>query len=84
VLIALNEPENSVTVAQGPLAAIGQDDACDFDIEVAASSVSGSVACASIEVFEGGEPGGTASIQLQFTTTTVPMENGEGSPGEDE
>lgn len=78
VLVVFNEPEDSVTVAQGSAVAIGQDEACEFDIRVTESTVSGTVSCASVEVLRDGETAGTASIQLQFSTTTTPMEDGDG------
>ena len=84
-LVVFGEPSNSVTIAQGPNVAIGRDDACNFDITVTESSVSGSVSCAAADVMNGSEPSGqTASIHLQFSTTTHPMDSGDGDPGSDE
>lgn len=83
VLVVFNEPENSVTVAQGLTHAIGQDAACQFDVQVTESSVGGSITCPSVDVLDGAEKTGTASISLQFSTTSVPMAGGDdGSPDE--
>lgn len=81
VLVVFNEPENSVTVAQGPIHAIGQDAACTFNVHVTESTVAGSIACASVQVLNGTEPAGTSSINLQFSTNSVPMDHGSGDPG---
>ena len=70
VLIALNEPENSVTVAQGTTVAIGRDEACAFDIEVTGALVSGSVTCADIAVEQDGKSAGQATISVQFEAAT--------------
>lgn len=85
ITIALNEPGNYVIVAQGNAVAMAQDEACDFDIHVTESSVSGSVACASAEVTTDGVPSGTSSINLQFSTTSVPWDfsDGSGDPYDD-
>jgi hypothetical protein len=85
ILVVFGEPENSVTVAQGTNVAIGRDDACNFDITVTASSVSGSISCAAADVMNGSEPSGqTVRIELQFSTTTFPMDktSGNGDPGD--
>jgi hypothetical protein len=70
VLIALNEPENSVTVAQGTAVAIGRDDECAFDIEVTGALVSGTVACTDIVVERDGESAGQATISIEFEAAT--------------
>lgn len=82
ILIALGEPENSVTVAQGnPNVIIGNDAECKFDIKVTDGSVSGSVKCPKADIMTGfpSVPSGkTAVIDLQFSTSTTPMDNGGG------
>jgi hypothetical protein len=70
VFISLNEPENSVAVAQGSTQVIGTDDQCQWNIQVTPDLVSGSVSCAAAEVSREGEPAGTASINLQFSAQT--------------
>jgi hypothetical protein len=71
ILVAFNEPEDSVTVALGSLAAIGRDDACAFDVEVTAGLVAGTISCTDVDVLrDGEEPAGTASIALEFSATT--------------
>lgn len=70
VLVVFNEPEDSVTVADGSLTAIGQDDDCTFDIEVTSAIVSGHVRCADIDVSRNGEPAGTATVDLTFSANT--------------
>lgn len=82
ILITLNEGgQDTVTVAQGDLAAIGQDDDCQWNIEVTESSVSGTISCASVEVLRNTTaPAGTASIQLQFSTILTPMDEGDAEP----
>ena len=80
ILVVFNEPENSVTVTEGTTVAMGRDDACNFDIQVMPSSVSGSVSCASVEVMREGQSSGTSSIQLQFSTTSVPWDGASGEP----
>lgn len=81
ILVTLNESgQDTVTVAQGDLAAIGQDEDCEWNITVSASSVSGTVSCSAVEVWRNAtEPTGkTASIHLQFSTMLEPTEGGEG------
>ena len=84
ILVTLNESgQDTVTVAQGPLAAIGYDDDCRWAITVTASAISGTVACASVEVRRDFElTGGTSSIQLQFSMTLEPMDADGAPPGE--
>lgn len=85
ILIALGEPENSVTVSHGTdNVIIGSDDECKFDLTVTEGSVSGTVKCAKADVMTGlpSVPSGkTASIDLQFSTATSPMEAGGSDPG---
>jgi len=76
ILVVFGEPENSVAVSTGTTVAIGRDAECDFDIHVTESSVAGSVSCASVEVEREGQPGGTSSIHLEFSTTTAPNDDG--------
>lgn len=80
VFIGLNEPGNYVTVSQGNTMAMAQDDACQFDIDVAPSSVSGTVSCAAAQVLVDGQPSGTSSINLQFSLTSVPWDGEDGGP----
>jgi hypothetical protein len=84
ILIALGEPENSVTVAHGNSnVIIGSDDECRFDITVTDGSVAGRVSCAKADVMNGSVPSGeTAAIDLQFSTATHAMEGDDGGePG---
>lgn len=86
ILIALGEPENTVTVAHGNTSVIiGTDDECKFDIKVTDGSVSGTVKCARADVMTGfpSVPSGeTAAIDLQFSTSTTPMDDGSGGGDE--
>lgn len=70
ILVALNEPENSVTIAQGDLVAIGADDACSFQIQVTPTLVSGHIACPSVDVYQGEKVTGQATIELDFTASS--------------
>jgi hypothetical protein len=71
VLVVFNEPEDSVTVANGTRHAIGVDDACAFDVQVTAGLVAGHISCASVDVIDGDEDTGeNTSIQLDFSATT--------------
>lgn len=70
VLIALHEPENSVTIVDGDLRATGVDAECAFNIEVTTALISGSVSCVDIGVFRNDERTGTATIEVQFTAET--------------
>lgn len=81
ILVVLNEPEDSVTVAQGSQVVIGRDDDCVWNVQVTGSSLSGSVTCAVVEVLQDGKPAGTSSIDLRFSTTLTVVD--EGGSGED-
>ena len=70
VLIVFNEPEDSVTVSNGSLVAIGRDDDCAFAVDVTEALVSGSITCESVGVLRDDENAGSASIQLQFSAVT--------------
>lgn len=85
VLVAFNEPEDSVAVAQGSLRAIGVDDACTFDVAVTAGLISGHVACPSVDVYDGDkDTGNDTSIQLDFSATTDSTVAPDGGDGGDE
>lgn len=81
ILIALGEPENTVTVAQGTKTIIGTDAECKFDIDVTASGVSGSVDCPKADILNSSDQpsGETAAIHLQFSSASHPMENDDGT-----
>lgn len=70
VLITFNEPENTVTVAQGSRWVKGVDDECAFDVDVTEALVSGHISCATAEVYEGDQLVGEASIEVDFTAAS--------------
>jgi hypothetical protein len=70
VLITFNEPEDTVTVAQGARFVKGLDDECRFDVTVTDALVSGHISCPAAEAYEGDQPIGQASIEVDFTAAT--------------
>jgi hypothetical protein len=71
VLITFNEGgDDTVTVAQGSRWVKGVNDECRFDVKVTDALVSGNIACPAADAFDGDQPIGPASIEVEFTAAS--------------
>lgn len=68
ILIALGEPENSVTLAQGDFLVIGTDEDCAIEVEVTETTVSGHISCVGVEG-QNVEDGSTGPVDFELDFT---------------
>jgi hypothetical protein len=68
ILIALNEPENSITLSRGDVVVIGRDDDCIFDLDVTETTVSGHISCTGVEG-ENTANGSTGPVDIELDFT---------------
>lgn len=67
ILVALDEPENSVAISNNVQTVRGVDAECDFDITVTGDQVSGRIQCPNAEAWSNGRKIGKASLDVSFT-----------------